>query len=217
MLTEFFAYCRAHPDDTQDLLYIDAPEHLTWHNQRRPKCWAPRAGGRRTIGRIYFISPRSRELFYLRMLLHTVKSPKSFEHLRSYDGVQYDDFRAACMARGLLDNDEEWDHCLREASGYQSGYQFRNLFALIICNHDAVSAIDLFNRHYINSFVRRYRPAIADILWDRGTYRPASQGHLPDCDSGCYLLHGSTTNTCISRTAHAFRQPTYTISCIQRT
>jgi hypothetical protein len=148
MLTEFFRYCQENPHETRDLLYIDAPETLTWHKELDPKRWMPRRGGRRTIGRIYYISPRSRELFYLRMLLHVVTSPKSFEHLRTFEGVLYDDFRKACLARGLLENDQEWDFCLREAAVHQSGFQLRHLFAMIVCNHDSVSAIELFDRHY---------------------------------------------------------------------
>jgi hypothetical protein len=148
ILTEFFTYCRQSPHETRGLLYIDAPESLTWHKELNPRRWQPRRGGRRTIGRIYFISPRSRELFYLRMLLHVVTSPKSFEHLRTYDGVVHEDFRSACVARGLLDNDQQWDFCLREAAGYQTGFQLRSLFAMIVCNHDSVSAMELFTRHY---------------------------------------------------------------------
>lgn len=59
MLTEFFTYCRNNPNVTRDLLYLDAPERLTWHKEAKPKHWAPRAGAHRTIGRLYFISPRA--------------------------------------------------------------------------------------------------------------------------------------------------------------
>ena len=69
-----------------------------------------------SIGRIYFASPNSGERFYLRLLLTVVKGPTSFENLRTVSGVVYDTFKSACVARGLLEDDEEWIQCLREAT-----------------------------------------------------------------------------------------------------
>ncbi|KAI5452038.1 hypothetical protein NCC49_001334 [Naganishia albida] len=150
MLTEFFAYCSANPEDTRDLLSLNAPEHLTWRDDdpEVPKHWAPRAGAHRTIGRMYFISPRAGEIFYVRMLLHVVPSPKSFEHLRTFEGVLHANFQSACRARGLLDDDREWHTCLQEAAVYQVGGQFRHLFAIIICNHPNIDVPQLYSRHF---------------------------------------------------------------------
>ena len=60
-----------------------------------------------SIGRMYFASPNSGERFYLRLLLTVVKGPTSFEDLRTVDGVIYESFKAACVAQGLLEDDEE--------------------------------------------------------------------------------------------------------------
>ena len=56
----------------------------------------------------YFTSPNSGERFYLRLLLAVVRGPTSFESLRTVDGVIYETFKVACIARGLLEDDEEW-------------------------------------------------------------------------------------------------------------
>jgi hypothetical protein len=45
---------------------------------------------------------------YLRTLLTVVKGATSFESLRTVDSVSHADFREACLARGLLENDNEW-------------------------------------------------------------------------------------------------------------
>lgn len=69
------------------------------HADDRPRtaddvdAWSARRGGKRCIGRIYFLSTRAAELFYLRMLLHVVTSPQSFEYLRTYQGVLHHTFK----------------------------------------------------------------------------------------------------------------------------
>ena len=41
------------------------------------------------------------------MLLYTVKSPISFRDLRTYNRVVYTTYQEACVARELLDSDDE--------------------------------------------------------------------------------------------------------------
>lgn len=108
-----------------------------------------------------FVSPRDSERFALRLLLHKVPGPRSFEELRRVDNDQYDTFVDAARARGFLDNDEEYDHCLQEAISHMtSAYQLRQLFVTILVfgipshpgllwqNH-ASSLCDDYQRHYI--------------------------------------------------------------------
>ncbi|PIA58920.1 hypothetical protein AQUCO_00400047v1 [Aquilegia coerulea] len=49
------------------------------------------------------------------LLLTVVKGPPSFESLYSVDGIKHKTYREACIARGLLEDDNEWDKCLEEA------------------------------------------------------------------------------------------------------
>ena len=70
------------------------------------------------VGRMYFVQPTAGERYYLRMLLCQVPGAKGFEHLRTYNGVVYDTFQAACQARGLLADDAEWRTCMEEAAGF---------------------------------------------------------------------------------------------------
>src|SRR5204862_28829 len=48
---------------------------------------------------------------------------------------------------GLLDTDEEWDQCLREATAWQTGHQLRRLFVLILLNCRPTDPLLLWNNH----------------------------------------------------------------------
>ena len=80
---------------------------------------------------MYSVSPRDREKYCLRVLLLHVPGATSYEHLRSYNGVTHDTFQAACIARGLLDDDQEWDRALSEAVSLLMPRQCRQLFATV--------------------------------------------------------------------------------------
>jgi hypothetical protein len=69
----------------------------------------------KTIGRMYHCSPVSGERYYLRLLLTVVCGPRSFTDLYFFDDVRYPTYQAACIARGLAENDQEWFHCFDEA------------------------------------------------------------------------------------------------------
>jgi hypothetical protein len=67
------------------------------------------------IGRMYYAHPTSREHYYLRMLLNYVKGATSYKHLQTKDGTEHDTFKDACIAMGLLVEDNEWHQALEEA------------------------------------------------------------------------------------------------------
>ena len=66
------------------------------------------------------------------MLLSIVCDATSFENLRTVDGIIYPSFKEACIALGLLQNNEEWDQCLKEAEQVQTGIQLHKLFAILL-------------------------------------------------------------------------------------
>ena len=80
---------------------------------------------------MYTVSVRDEERFYLRLLLLHVHGVQSFEELRTFKGNLYPTFKAAATVRGLLESDEEWDRCLRDAAIYQMPKELRNTFAVI--------------------------------------------------------------------------------------
>jgi hypothetical protein len=102
-----------------------------------------------SIGRIYAVSPRQGEKYFLRVLLHHVKGATSWDHLPTVENVQHCTFQETCVARGLLQDDAEWVRCMDEASGIggsMMAWQLRNLFAVILDYN---------------------RPQKPDVLWHR--------------------------------------------------
>jgi hypothetical protein len=78
---------------TRGITYPDFCEKYTFHVESRPRFWSPRrAGFHGTIGRMYAISPRDIEKYYLRLLLLHVPGAKSFENLRNVNGQVYNSF-----------------------------------------------------------------------------------------------------------------------------
>jgi hypothetical protein len=135
-LTGWLAYNggKDHNDQCRLVSYAAFPEGYTWDS----KAWKARAhpgighGGTGAIGRIYFVSPRAGEKYFLRVLLHHVTGASSFADIRTVDGVVCETFKDACVRRGLLQDDQEWDRCLAEAALTESPASLRSLFAIIL-------------------------------------------------------------------------------------
>jgi len=85
---------------------------------------------------MYFVHPATSERFFLCLLLTVVPGATSFEHLRTVDNIEHPTFQAACKALGLLQDDAEWDTCMREACIDEDAKRLRNLFVtlLLLCS-----------------------------------------------------------------------------------
>ncbi|XP_026396034.1 uncharacterized protein LOC113290665 [Papaver somniferum] len=125
-LMAYFEYNDENPD-APAYTYQEFPQHFVWKKDRwevRKKQFA--------IARMYFVSPSVGELFYLRLLLTVVAGARSFEHLRTVNGVLHPTYKKACVELGLLESDAEFVYCLREAATVQVGSQVRKLFKIIL-------------------------------------------------------------------------------------
>jgi hypothetical protein len=105
MLTEWFKTNRE-SEVTRNLTCDQFPQQWVWN--QKLKRWIMRKRGF-AIGRMYYAHPTSSERYYLRMLLNCVKGATSYEHLQTVDGREHDTFKDACIAMGLLADDNEWD------------------------------------------------------------------------------------------------------------
>jgi hypothetical protein len=120
-LTEYFKMNGSEGEDGEEarkLTYQEFPQKFVWDKTK--KVWSLRKRGF-AIGRMYFVPPTAGERFYLRTLLTVVCGPRSFDDLRSFEGILYPTFKDACNARGLLEDDGEWRLCLADASQLQTG------------------------------------------------------------------------------------------------
>jgi hypothetical protein len=152
--TTLTAFFRANADpETASLAnrftYQEFPQHFVYNE--KGKKWTIRKKGF-AIGRMYFIPPSvNDERFYLRTLLAVVKGPKSYEDLRTFNGITHPTFREVCLTMGLLQDDGEWKQCLLEASSMQTGSQLRHLFATLLLFCCPIKPEQLWNtfRHHI--------------------------------------------------------------------
>jgi hypothetical protein len=93
-----------------------------------------------------------------RLLLTRIKGATSFESIKEVNGIQYASFQEAALRSGLIEHNEEWIECLREASLIKSGRQMRELYVLIIVNGHATNYRELwenFKEHFVDDFVYR--------------------------------------------------------------
>ncbi|MCO5547311.1 hypothetical protein L7F22_000759 [Adiantum nelumboides] len=116
-LTEWFA-CNVEKPEANDTLYIDFPQKWVWNSSS--KKWTKRRRGD-TIGRMYFVQPSAGERYYVRLLLTICKGCKSFKDLQTVNGVVFPTFKAACIAKGVLEDDGEWSSCIEEACMTHTG------------------------------------------------------------------------------------------------
>ena len=176
-LTAWFKINQSNPE-ARNTTYQNFPK--TWVFDSKTKLWKPRQRGQ-AIGRMYFASPSSGERFYLRLLLTVVPGATSFAHLCTVNNVPYNTFKEACFVLGLLESDQEWVQCLREASQMQLGYTLRMLFATILFHCNPTSPGILWNQ---------FKHNICDDLLHKLTNIYPNRDFTQDevCDYGLYLI-----------------------------
>ena len=129
---------------------------------------------------MYFLKPTVGEVYFLRLLLTIVKGknldpllsncqsyvifkgPTGFENLQRVPGHTdpLPTFQAACLARGLLEDDGEWRLCLQEAAEMHTGTRLRHLFVTLLLFGEP-SQPDLlwheFKQHICDDLAHRLR------------------------------------------------------------
>lgn len=89
--------------------------------------WKLRQRGN-SVGRLTFIPPSNKELFYMRLLLNVQVGCTSYSDIKKVDGHQYFTFREACTALGLVGDDREFIEGITEISLLGSGFTLRRAF-----------------------------------------------------------------------------------------
>uniref|UniRef100_A0A0N5C7V2 Helitron_like_N domain-containing protein n=1 Tax=Strongyloides papillosus TaxID=174720 RepID=A0A0N5C7V2_STREA len=136
-------------------LYNEIPEYYWFDLKTRE--WKLRHRQRRTIGRIFTVSPMNVELFSLRQLLLHVPGATCEGDLKIVNGFQWPSFRDAAIARGLLDTEDNYNELFEEACESAMPNMLRNYFGLMICYWPS------FTRHY-DTFIKFKNYLIEDYL-----------------------------------------------------
>ncbi|CAN0880775.1 ATP-dependent DNA helicase PIF1 [Linum grandiflorum] len=132
MLTEWFQLNQSYPT-ARKYTYSDILQIFVWDKQCSQ--WTPRKKGF-SIGRIYSITTKSGDTFYLRMLLTKIPGALSYEALHTVNGILYPDYQKAYQALGLLSTDDEWNDVMSEFSHWGMRHLIRSTFIslLMFCN-----------------------------------------------------------------------------------
>ncbi|XP_065215463.1 uncharacterized protein LOC135842058 [Planococcus citri] len=131
--------------------YVNIPEHYWFHNSK----WIKRKKKSKTFGRMYMVSIRDRERYFLRVLLLHLNGVQSYIDLLTVDGQQCNSFEEAVIKRNLLATDQEWYNCIQEAMLFQMPRQLRALFAFICLFSEILNPINLWDT-FKNSFCEDY-------------------------------------------------------------
>lgn len=154
-LTAFFNLC-ATDKFAKTLLYNEVPQFYTWNQstkqfyRRKQGIKHPSVAGifsTSALGRVYTVHPNNSECYYLRMLLHVIKGPTSFQAIKTIDGQECQTNREACFKLGMLEHDQHWNDTLTEASETCHPHQIRTLFAIILTTCAPSNPKDLWEKH----------------------------------------------------------------------
>ena len=172
-LLAFFKF-NLHEIDARKIKYQDFPKFCTfsdnsWHWR---KVLPKKDEVARTIGRISAVSPAQGERYYLRMMLTHTTGATSYSDLRTVDGIQFDTYKEACKAMGLLEDDSEWENALQEVTDYGSAQQIRATFAVVLqfCHPTNPSILyDKFKEKMSEDFVhqelKKGKSTKTDMKW----------------------------------------------------
>lgn len=152
-LMAFFDLCNV-DDFARRLFYYEVPAYYVWKNgsfaRRKKGENVPNYPGVKkeaVLGRVYTVHPNNFECYYLRLLLHEVRGPTSFQDIKTVNGIIHVNFQSACRALELLEDDEHWNRTLEDAVVSESPQNLRELFAimLVFCNFS--DPLLLWNSH----------------------------------------------------------------------
>ena len=103
---ESWFHLNADDPEARQWLYTDIPNHYVYVRNK----WKKRQrGGDKIVARMYTVSLKEEERFYLRILLLHVPGATSFQSIRTVNGVVCKTFKEAASTRGFLQTDEEWE------------------------------------------------------------------------------------------------------------
>lgn len=154
-LIAFFELC-ATDDFAKTLFYNQVTTYYTYDKSK--KIFSRRKQGRAldenediresdTLSRVYTVSPKNAECYFLRLLLHKFLGPTSFESLRTVEEVVCNSYQEACLKFGLLASDRQWDDAMNEATECDTPFKIRSLFAILLVHCEVSNPKELWEKY----------------------------------------------------------------------
>ena len=173
MLVEFFTLCSVDEEAAQ-LTYLEVNQYYTWKDRK----WVKRKQNQRRsnkekeeeeaeaeeedlvgamptpksnmVSRIATIplNAYTKEKFFLRMLLHIVRGPKSFEDLKTVNGVVCETYQKACILLGIFEDDSQIEATFEEAHSITTnGDQLRHIFVTLLVHAMPADPLALWQKY----------------------------------------------------------------------
>ena len=142
--------------DLKNYFYHDILEHFVW--DKREKIWNIRKRNQ-CVDRIYFISFKIDDVFYLRLLLFNRKKCTSFENLRTIF-VQIESakksvtksrlmkiYHDVCITLKLIDNDDEWHVVMTKTIEFDTIAMIKSLMMTILLKCVSTQSLKLWKKY----------------------------------------------------------------------
>jgi hypothetical protein len=155
----FFSLCR----DDRVFTFLEIPRVYSW--DKATKTWKFCTRSSSGIGRVRYVPWVAGDIYFLRLMLLYVAGPQSYADLRTVNGFVHPSYREACLALGLLGDDQEYADALNEAVAFQGSPQPRMLFRslLLFTKVGNPGALwESFKDNMIDGFAHRERVAAND-------------------------------------------------------
>ncbi|XP_054280075.1 uncharacterized protein LOC128998104 [Macrosteles quadrilineatus] len=119
------------------------------------------------VCRLFWVSPSRTEQYYLRILLMTVPC-RGYADLLSRGGPNCRTFQEVARHLGLVQDEQEYHHALREAATFMTGPRLRSFF-VILCNMGAPAALlwDAFRDSICEDHIER-NPLDVELAYKLG-------------------------------------------------
>ncbi|RWS25337.1 uncharacterized protein B4U80_04936 [Leptotrombidium deliense] len=140
-LTAFFKLNKM-DENANSIRYEDIPSYYCWINAS--KQWQKRKNQTSIVSRITSVSSKAVELFHLKLLLRRSVGVKQFNDLKIVNNIQYETFREAAVAFGLVTSDSEMADVLREACSTLMPSQLRHFFVYMLLGCENIDGKELW-------------------------------------------------------------------------
>ncbi|CAH0385071.1 unnamed protein product [Bemisia tabaci] len=145
-VTKLTAYFELNQTDinARNLFYHDIPKYYVWKAEE--KKWKKRIRQTKLVVRLYSISPKDCERFYLKILLRKVKGALNFSHLKTVNNIELETFREAAYAKGYGMNKEDVDEIMNEAVSVMMPSGLRSFFVYLLLTSENINGKRLWEK-----------------------------------------------------------------------